>query len=115
MYKQSSVSSSSIDTGLSSSSYHGHTKVSLGFEPKYHHGYKEVVNDFRRLPIKSYPPIERLFPVDEYRPATIHEKRVVQNRINSENARRELYMTMQSSTNNLQRRELNPELQLMYK
>jgi hypothetical protein len=68
--------------------------VVVGFNAKFEHEYKSENIPHKSLKLSPSPPRE--FRIEtSYRPATPEEKRFVQNRINTENARKELLLTFQ--------------------
>lgn len=77
---------------MSSSHVVGATRITLGFKPKYEHYYHQETYKSLALPRKD--PIEQslnlLKTTDKQ--ATLHEKRCIQHRINTENARKELWL-----------------------
>jgi hypothetical protein len=69
-------------------------QIQIGFNPLFTNEYKAETIPNRSLRIAPEPPREYRIETN-YRPATPEEKRFVQNRINTENARKELLYTIQ--------------------
>ena len=75
---------------MSSSYVVGATRITLGFKPKYEHYYRQETYKSLALPRKDPKFEQSLNPETSYKQATLHEKRCIQHRINTENARKEL-------------------------